>query len=138
MLPSQTGSPFSHRPQTDTGGAGCGSSLYPGVSGDHSELVGVRVDLAAPRRAGVAHDGEDAYDRGPCRSSGRAGLVSARKDGTKVYYRLAGSDVAALWAELRDVASTRLANVDRVRGAYLGKVAYVCHCPGWLADSQSG
>jgi len=52
-----------------------------------------------------------------------------------VYYRLAGSDVAALWAELRDVASTRLANVDRVRGAYLGRVAYVCHCAGWLADS---
>ena len=38
-----------------------------------------------------------------------------------MYYRLAGSDGAALWAELRDVASTRLANVDRVRGAYLGK-----------------
>ena len=43
------------------------------VAGDHSELVGERVDLAAPRRAGVAHDGEDAYDRGPCRSSGRPG-----------------------------------------------------------------
>ena len=26
----------------------------------------------------------------------QAGLVSARTDGTKVYYRLAGSDVAAL------------------------------------------
>ena len=37
-----------------------------------------------------------------------------------MYYRLAGSDVAALWAGLRDVASTHLANVDRVRGAYLG------------------
>ena len=55
-----------------------------------------------------------------------------------MYYRLAGSDVAVLWAELRDVASTRLANVDRVRGAYLGRVAYVCHCAGWLADSESG
>jgi len=50
----------------------------------------------------------------------QAGLVSARKDGTKVYYRLAGTDVAALWAELRDVASTHLAEVDRARGAYLG------------------
>jgi len=69
----------------------------------------------------------------------QAGLVSARTDGTKVYYRLAGSDVAALWAELRDVASTRLANVDRVRGAYLGK-GRLCLplCGGWLADSQSG
>jgi rhodanese-related sulfurtransferase len=50
----------------------------------------------------------------------RAGLVSTRKEGTKVYYRLAGTDIAALWAELRDVASTHLASVDRVRNAYLG------------------
>ena len=50
----------------------------------------------------------------------QAGLVSTRKEGTKVYYRLAGTDIAALWAELRDVASTHLAKVDRVRSAYLG------------------
>lgn len=50
----------------------------------------------------------------------QAGLVSTRKEGTKVYYRLAGTDIAALWAELRDVASTHLASVDRVRNAYLG------------------
>lgn len=50
----------------------------------------------------------------------RAGLVIARKDGTKVYYRLAGSDVAALWGQLRDVASAHLAEVDRARRAYLG------------------
>jgi rhodanese-related sulfurtransferase len=50
----------------------------------------------------------------------QAGLVSTRKDGTKVYYRLAGTDIAALWADLRDVASIHLASVDRVRSAYLG------------------
>jgi rhodanese-related sulfurtransferase/DNA-binding MarR family transcriptional regulator len=50
----------------------------------------------------------------------QAGLVSTRKEGTKVYYRLAGADIAALWAELRDVASAHLASVDRVRSAYLG------------------
>lgn len=50
----------------------------------------------------------------------RAGLVSSRRAGTKVYYRLSGTDVAALLAELRDVASTHLANVDRARDAYLG------------------
>jgi rhodanese-related sulfurtransferase len=49
-----------------------------------------------------------------------AGLVSTRKEGTKVYYRLSGADVAALWAHLRDVASTHLAEVDRARAAYLG------------------
>lgn len=50
----------------------------------------------------------------------QAGLVVARKDGTKVYYRLAGGDVAALWGQLRDVASAHLAGVDRARRAYLG------------------
>jgi len=50
----------------------------------------------------------------------QAGLVVGRKDGTKVYYRLAGADVAALWAQLRDVASAHLAEVDRARRAYLG------------------
>jgi rhodanese-related sulfurtransferase len=50
----------------------------------------------------------------------QAGLVSTRKEGTKVYYGLAGTDIAALWAELRDVASTHLAALDRARGAYLG------------------
>lgn len=51
----------------------------------------------------------------------QAGMVSTRKDGAKVYYRLAGTDVAALWAQLREVASTHLAEVDRARNAYLGE-----------------
>lgn len=50
----------------------------------------------------------------------QAGLVVTRKEGTKVYYRLAGSDVVALWAQLRNVASAHLAEVDRARRAYLG------------------
>jgi rhodanese-related sulfurtransferase len=50
----------------------------------------------------------------------QAGLVTGRKDGTKVYYRLAGDDVAALWAHLRDVATAHLAEVDLARRTYLG------------------
>jgi len=50
----------------------------------------------------------------------QAGLVSTRKEGTKVYYRLAGADVAALWSQLRAVAAVRLAEIDRARSAYLG------------------
>jgi rhodanese-related sulfurtransferase len=50
----------------------------------------------------------------------KSGLAVTRKEGTKVFYRLSGSDVAALWAHLRDVAATHLAEVDRARGAYLG------------------
>lgn len=50
----------------------------------------------------------------------QSGLVATRKEGTKVFYRLAGADVAALWARLRQVAATHLAEVDRARAAYLG------------------
>lgn len=50
----------------------------------------------------------------------QAGLVTTRKQGTKVFYRLAGDDVAALWVLLRQVGSAHQAEVERARAAYLG------------------
>ncbi len=50
----------------------------------------------------------------------RAGLVHARRAGTRVYYRLAGAQVSALWAALRDVAAAEQAQVQRLADAYLG------------------
>jgi len=50
----------------------------------------------------------------------QAGLVHTRKEGTSVHYRLAGDDVAGLYADLRDVALAHLADADRARAAYLG------------------
>lgn len=50
----------------------------------------------------------------------QAGLVATRRDGTRVHYRLAGSDVAALYALLRDVAGARSAQAAAARDAYLG------------------
>jgi rhodanese-related sulfurtransferase/DNA-binding transcriptional ArsR family regulator len=49
-----------------------------------------------------------------------AGLVSTRRDGNRIFYRLAGPDVAALYAALRDVAGDRLADVAAASAAYLG------------------
>jgi rhodanese-related sulfurtransferase/DNA-binding transcriptional ArsR family regulator len=43
-----------------------------------------------------------------------ARLVETRKDGTKVFYRLAGDEVAVFVVALRDLARSRLAEVDRV------------------------
>jgi rhodanese-related sulfurtransferase/DNA-binding transcriptional ArsR family regulator len=43
-----------------------------------------------------------------------ARLVETRKDGTKVFYRLASDDVAAFVVALRDLARSRLAEVDEV------------------------
>lgn len=51
----------------------------------------------------------------------RANLVATRKDGTKVYYRLAGSDVAELFAQLRTVATRHIPDVEVARRAFLGE-----------------
>ncbi len=50
----------------------------------------------------------------------QANLVATRKDGTKVHYRLAGPDVAALYGHLQQVAATHLADVAAASAAYLG------------------
>lgn len=50
----------------------------------------------------------------------QANLVATRREGTKVYYRLAGTDVAALYALVRTVASAHLPDVEAARAAYLG------------------
>jgi len=49
----------------------------------------------------------------------QAGLVVARKQGQRVYYRLAGDEVVALIAMLRRLAECQLAEVDRLVDAYL-------------------
>jgi rhodanese-related sulfurtransferase len=54
------------------------------------------------------------------RALARAGLASTRRDGTRVYYRLASDRVGELWAALRDVAVEHVAGIDRLAEAYLG------------------
>ena len=49
-----------------------------------------------------------------------ANLVQTRREGTRVYYRLAGDDVAALYEAMLTVARTRSADVERALNAYLG------------------
>ena len=50
----------------------------------------------------------------------QANLVTTRRDGTRILYRLAGHDVADLYARLRDVAQSHLPDVEAARLAYLG------------------
>lgn len=49
----------------------------------------------------------------------QAGLVSTRKEGLHVYYRLSGDDVVQLMSALRRVAETHMAEVDRLVDTYL-------------------
>lgn len=50
----------------------------------------------------------------------RAGLVVSRKDGQRVYYRVAGDDVVRLYDGLRGVAESRLAEVRQLVDEFLG------------------
>lgn len=50
----------------------------------------------------------------------RGGLVTGDRDGTTIRYRLAGPDVATLFAQLREVASAHLPDVVAARDRYLG------------------
>ncbi|MFP8906820.1 ArsR/SmtB family transcription factor [Streptomyces atacamensis] len=53
----------------------------------------------------------------------QAGLVATRREGVRIHYRLAGDDVARLFALLREVARTHQAAVEPARTAYLGEEA---------------
>jgi rhodanese-related sulfurtransferase/DNA-binding transcriptional ArsR family regulator len=50
----------------------------------------------------------------------QAGLVTSRREGTSVWYRLAAPEVFELWRALRALASARVAEVERLAAAYLG------------------
>jgi rhodanese-related sulfurtransferase/DNA-binding MarR family transcriptional regulator len=51
----------------------------------------------------------------------RAGLVRSRREGTRVFYRLAGERVGDLWAAVREVAERHVAEVHVLAGDYLGE-----------------
>lgn len=52
----------------------------------------------------------------------RAGLVSSRREGTSIFYRLATPDVIDLWRSLQSVASDRVAEIERLARAYTGEM----------------
>jgi rhodanese-related sulfurtransferase len=49
-----------------------------------------------------------------------AGLVSTRREGTRIFYRLASARVGDLWAALRDVAAAHHSQLDELAAGYLG------------------
>jgi rhodanese-related sulfurtransferase/predicted transcriptional regulator len=54
------------------------------------------------------------------RALANAGLVTTRRDGTRIYYRLASARVSELWAALRDVAAAHHEQLDELASNYLG------------------
>lgn len=51
----------------------------------------------------------------------KAGLARSRREGKRVFYRLASQRVADLWTAVRDVAAQQVAEVAVLAGEYLGE-----------------
>ena len=54
------------------------------------------------------------------RTLARAGLVSSRRDGTRIWYRLASDRVSQLWSAVREVAAAHVSGVQELARSYLG------------------
>jgi len=50
----------------------------------------------------------------------RAGLVTTRREGTRIFYALASDRVADLWSALQQVAAEHVAGLRQLADAYLG------------------
>jgi rhodanese-related sulfurtransferase/DNA-binding MarR family transcriptional regulator len=51
----------------------------------------------------------------------RSGLVRSRREGTRIFYRVASDRVVELWAAVRDVAARHVAEVGVLADEYLGE-----------------
>src|ERR1051326_6507105 len=91
-------------------------------SGRRAERVAVRArggrsvdELAAEISQSVANTSQH------LQVLARAGLVRSRREGTRVYYRLASERVGELWAAVRDAAERHVADVSVLADEYQGE-----------------
>jgi rhodanese-related sulfurtransferase/DNA-binding HxlR family transcriptional regulator len=54
------------------------------------------------------------------RTLARAGLVTTRRDGTRIFYALSSGRVEQMWAAVRGVAEEHAAGLDKLARSYLG------------------
>ena len=90
-------------------------------SGRRAELIDVLVqgerhvdELAAEIGQSVANTSFH------LRALAAAGLVTTRREGTRIIYRLTSNRVAELWVAVRDVAAAHMDELDDLARAYLG------------------
>src|ERR1700730_12303766 len=113
----------------DVGDRAAKDALFEGFAEVAKALAGGRraeiVDVLAQSERSVEDIAEEigqtvANTSHHLRAMARAGLVTTRRDGTRIFYRLASERVAELWAALRDVAAEHVAGLEKLAGAYLG------------------
>lgn len=91
------------------------------ASGRRAEIVDVLAQGERSVEAVAAElDQSVANTSHHLRALARAGLVTTRREGTRIYYALASDRVGELWSALRDVAGEHVAGLERLADAYLG------------------
>ena len=92
------------------------------ASGRRAEIADLLAQGERPVEEVAAEIGQSVANTSHhLRAMARAGIVATRRDGTRIFYRLAGDRVGELWAALRDVAAEHVAGLERLAGAYLGE-----------------
>jgi len=91
------------------------------ASGRRAEIVDLLSQGARPVEGIAAEIGQSVANTSHhLRAMARAGVLTTRRDGTRIFYALASERVAELWSALRDVAVDHVAGIERLTGAYLG------------------
>jgi rhodanese-related sulfurtransferase len=91
------------------------------ASGRRAEIVDLLSQGARPVDQIAAEIGQSVANTSHhLRAMARTGLLSTRRDGTRIYYALASDRVGHLWAAIRDVAADHRAGLDRLATGYLG------------------
>ena len=91
-------------------------------SGRRAEIVDVLAQgERSVEKIAVEIDQSVANTSHHLRALARGGLVTTRREGTRIYYRLASDKVAELWSALREVAGEHVAGLERLAAAYLGE-----------------
>ena len=91
------------------------------ASGRRAEIVDLLAQGERPVEQIAAEIGQSiANTSHHLRAMARAGLVTTRRDGTRIFYTLASDRVADLWSALQEVAAEHVAGLHRLAAAYLG------------------
>jgi rhodanese-related sulfurtransferase/predicted transcriptional regulator len=117
------------RDDAPVGDRGAKDALFDGLAEVAKALASGRraevVDLLAQGERSVEEvaseiDQSVANTSHHLRALARAGLLTTRREGTRVYYALSSERVAALWGAMRGVAEAHVAGIERLADAYLG------------------
>jgi len=92
------------------------------ASGRRAEIVDLLAQGERPVEQIAAEIGQTVANTSHhLRAMARAGLVTTRRDGTRIFYALASDRVADLWSALQGVAAEHVAGLRRLADAYLGQ-----------------